>query len=346
MECELIKQGFEQGSCQVFDFAEGKLRKACEATLKYEYGTPHRLINAISLSRPEHYLSVYQSGCNLSCQKCHSWRFTQNAMGKWMSPYDMAKEVERYLRDYEITFVRREHATSWHAHELCKSCGSCVMHGKKSTRCPGVISVDKIELSPQGWGPARNIIAFTGGDLACQPDFYAKSAALIKELNENVWVLLETNGYGLTPNTLDLFLQAGMDSFWLDIKAYDEEVHRRLTGVSNSRILTLPKELKERGFVFEVLSLYIPGWVETDQIGKIAMELASVDAEIPFTILAFFPEYKMRAVHAPTMWQMIDAYNAAKDAGLRKIRLGNLHLVVHTHEEYETLEKIAGQKSL
>ncbi|HUV80108.1 MAG TPA: hypothetical protein VMW40_04705 [Candidatus Bathyarchaeia archaeon] len=97
MECALFEQGFEQGSCQVFDFAEGKLRKACEATLKYEYGTPHRLINAIFLSRPEHYLSVYQSGCNLSCQKCHSWRFTQNAMGKWMSPYDMAKEVERYL---------------------------------------------------------------------------------------------------------------------------------------------------------------------------------------------------------------------------------------------------------
>ncbi|MCW3129015.1 MAG: radical SAM protein [Methanophagales archaeon] len=346
MECPLIKHGFEQGSCQVFDFQVGRWQKACESTLKYKDGVPYRLINAIFLSRPEHYLSIYQSGCNLACKKCHSWHFTQNAVGEWMSPYDMAKEVEKYLSDYKITFVSREHATSWHAHELCIGCGSCVMYGKRSKRCPGIVDVDKIELSPQGWGPARNIVAFTGGDLACQPAFYAKSAELIKELNERVWVLFETNGYGLTPGNLDLFKESGIDSLWLDIKAFDEDTHRKLTSVSNSRILKLPAELKEKGFVFEVLSLYIPGWVETAQIAKIATELASVDAEIPFTILAFFPAYQMRDVPSPNMWQMLDAYNAAKDAGLRKIRLGNVHLFVNTREEYEILEKFVGRESL
>jgi pyruvate formate lyase activating enzyme len=85
-------------------------------------------------------------------------------------------------------------------------------------------------VSSQGWGPARNILAFTGGDLTCQPDFYVQCARLIKALPDKVWLLLETNGYGLTPRTLALFQQAGIDSFWLDIKAYDETVHRRLTG--------------------------------------------------------------------------------------------------------------------
>jgi pyruvate formate lyase activating enzyme len=123
-------------------------------------------------------------------------------------------------------------------------------------------------------------------------------------------------------------------------------VHRRLTGVSNACILKLPGELKDQGFVFEVLSLYIPGRFEADQIGKIAEELAVVDTEIPFTILAFFPEYKMRDVPAPTLEQMIDAYNAAKDAGLRNIKLGNVHLFVHTREEYEMLGKIGGHTGL
>jgi len=346
MECKLIKQGFEQGSCRVFDFKEGRWRNACESTLRYKDGIPYRLINAIFLSRPEHYLSIYQSGCNLSCKKCHSWHFTQNAVGDWMSPCDVAKEVDKYLSEYKITFVPRDHATSWHAHELCNSCGTCVMHGKRSKRCPGVLSIDKIELSPQGWGPARNIISFTGGDLACQPEFYAMFAGLIKELNDNVWVLFETNGYGLTPDNLDLFQHAGIDSFWLDIKAFDDATHRKLTGVSNSRILKLPAEIKNRGFILEVLSLYIPGWVETNQIAKIAAELASVDAKIPFTILAFFPEYQLKNVSSPEMWQMIDAYNAAKDAGLRKIRLGNVHLFVKTREEYELLEKMVERESL
>ena len=42
---------------------------------------------------------------------------------------------------------------------------------------------------------------------------------------------------------------------------------------------------------------------------------------------------------------MIDAYNAATDACLRKVQLGNFHLFVKTREEYETVEKIAGEES-
>ena len=42
---------------------------------------------------------------------------------------------------------------------------------------------------------------------------------------------------------------------------------------------------------------------------------------------------------------MIDAYTAAKDACLRKIKLGNAHLFVKTREEYETFEKIVGEES-
>jgi hypothetical protein len=29
-------------------------------------------------------------------------------------------------------------------------------------------------LSPQGFGPARNIVAFTGGDVMCCPEFYGE----------------------------------------------------------------------------------------------------------------------------------------------------------------------------
>ena len=69
----------------------------------------------------------------------------------------------------------------------------------------------------------------------------------------------------------------------------------------------------KRGFVLEVLSLYIPGWVETDQIRKIALLLATVDKNIPFTILAFFPEYELRDV--PTLDQMLCAYELRLDWG-------------------------------
>jgi pyruvate-formate lyase-activating enzyme len=203
------------------------------------------------------------------------------------------------------------------------------------------VEPEQILLSPQGFGPARNIIAFTGGDLACQPEFYARSAEKIKQLGKNLWVLLETNGYGLTPGNLDLFRNAGIDAFWLDIKAFDPQVHRRLTGADNDRVLRLPEEILQRGFTLEVLSLYIPGWVEEDQIAKIAALLSQLNRDIPFTILAFFPEYQLKNVPSPRLEQMLSAYQAARAAGLRNIRLGNVGVFARNEEDLHSLARSA-----
>jgi len=260
-----------------------------------------------------------------------------------MSPGDIAKLAMNYAQANRGNMYRepREHATSWHARELCRMCGSCILAGRRSKHCPGRLNIAKITLLEDGtWGPARNIVSFTGGDLACQPEFYAESAQEIKGLGMDLWVLFETNGYGLTPKNLDQFKDSGIDSFWLDIKAYDENVHKRLTGASNRWILSLPSEIVDRSFVLEVLSLYVPGWVETDQIREIAELLVQVDSEIPFTILAFFPEHKLTAVSSPSFQHMIEAYNATRDVGLKNVRLGNVGRFVRTDEDYETLQAL------
>ena len=74
-----------------------------------------------------------------------------------------------------------------------------------------------------------------------------------------------------------------------------------MTGCSNERILKLPFEIKKRCFVLEVLSLFIPGWVEADQIENIAQILNEEDPQIPYTILAFFPEYQLKEIPLPLL---------------------------------------------
>lgn len=338
MECRLREEGFERGSC--LTFSGGVWRRACEVTLRWEGDTPLRLIHSYAHKAPEQYLSIYQSGCNWSCKKCHSWRFSKRASGSWMSPEDIAGVAEEYAdKNRENMYEEpRGRATSWHAHELCRSCGSCILTGERSEHCPGRLRLDKVTLLDDlTWGPARNIVSFTGGDLACQPEFYALATELIKDLKQDLWVLFETNGHGLTPGNLDLLWEAGMDSFWLDIKAHDDGVHRRLTGSSNERVLGLPSEIVERGFTLEVTTVHIPGWVEADQIAEIAASLAQVDPDIPYGIIAFFPEHEMRDVPSPGYRQMVEAFEASMDAGLRNVRLGNLGRFVSTNAEYEAL---------
>jgi pyruvate formate lyase activating enzyme len=319
-DCSMKAQGRLPGSCSVR--ANGKQMPACQATLKHDHGSVHRRISAVHLSRPENYLSIYQSGCNFSCRKCHSWYFSKIGQGDWYSPENILREAVAYEK--RVTLVEpREKTTAWHAHDTCRCCGSCVRHGERSKTCPGILPVESIQSSPQGYGPARNIVAFTGGDVTCRPVFYGECARLIKR-DTQLRVLIETNGYGLTPKNLDYLKDAGVDAFWLDIKAYEGATHQWLTGCPNDEILKLPDQIIGRNFVLEVLSLYIPGVVETDQLEQIARLLVRLDPNIVFTLLAFFPEYRMKDVPPPTVATIVDAYQRIKATGLKNIRLGNL----------------------
>ena len=331
--CNLKSQGIKPGSCQVK--VDGKQGLACRITLKKEEGNWHRLITSIHLSRPENYLSIYQSGCNFSCRKCHSWYFSKVKDGTWYTPKDILKEALAYEKIVNL-WEPREKATSWHAHDSCRCCGHCILYKKRSGSCPEVLSPESILFSPQGLGPARNIAAFTGGDITCHPEFYGECAQLIKDQTK-LWLLIETNGYGMTPQNLDYLKESGVDSFWLDIKAYELEKHKWLTGCSNDHILKLPEEMIKRGFVLEVLSLYIPDLVETDELVNIAGVLKNVDPGIPFTILAFFPEYQMKNFRSPTVMEMVDAYEKVRLMGMNNIRLGNVSVFAQTEEDQKYL---------
>jgi pyruvate formate lyase activating enzyme len=329
--CNLARRGFEQAACLVR--ANGREQAACRVTLREE-PVLSRLIKSIHLSRPENYLSIYQSGCNLSCRKCHSWDFSKVADGRWLTPEEILESCAEYERG--VTLVEpRERATSFHAGESCTCCGACV-RGARSARCPGKLQPAQVVLSPQGYGPARNIAAFTGGDLTCRPAFYCRSAELIKE-KTRLWVLIETNGTGLTDENLESLRSSGVDSFWLDIKAFDNSVHEWLTGAPVKRILGLPEKILKAGMVLEVLSLYIPGVVEVDQLEKVAALLARVEPQIPLTILAFFPEFKMKQFREPTLNEMKRAYFACREAGLGRVRLGNAGIFVKTADELDFL---------
>jgi pyruvate-formate lyase-activating enzyme len=92
--------------------------------------------------------------------------------------------------------------------------------------------------------------------------------------------------------------------------------------------------------------LYIPGWVELDQIAKIAELIADVDKSIPFTILAFFPEYKLRDVRPPNLYEMIAAYYVAKGKGLENVKLGNVHVFAKSPEDVELLVNLLGARAI
>ncbi len=342
MKCLMVLQGYE--SCGNVVEVNGGYARPCEAGLRIIGGEIYRLIYDIVLSRPEDYLSIYQSCCNHRCLFCHSWYFSQRAIGTWMSPRDIVEEVLKY-RERVTVWEPRDRATSWHAHDLCAHCGLCATIGERPWFCPRKLRPEQVVLSPQGYGPARNIVSFTGGDLFCRPEFYAKTFKLIKREAPDMWIHIETNGWGLTPKNLEILVEAGLDSVWLDMKAFRSDVYRELCGTDNRRVLELPAAIKDAGLVLEIVLLYIPGYVEEDQLHSFAELIAQVDPYIPVTLIAFFPEFAMLGVRTPTLEEMIRGYKALKSK-LHRVRIGNASVFCRDEECLKKLVEEIGRESV
>jgi pyruvate formate lyase activating enzyme len=176
-------------------------------------------------------------------------------------------------------------------------------------------------------------VCYFGGDPASQmPHALAASRYLAEG---GVRVCWETNGT-MHPRLLDRAVQLALDSggcVKFDLKAFDEMVHIGLTGVSNRRTLenfARASRLHDRRLQPPLViasTLLVPGYVDADQVFKIARFVADLDPRIPYALLAFAPQFYMADLPRTSLHQAREAEAAAHAAGLEKVRIGNRHLL-------------------
>ena len=118
-----------------------------------------------------------------------------------------------------------------------------------------------------------------------------------------------------------------------DLKAYDEGIHFALTKVSNQRTLENFTRAGARFAVRPALplviasTLLVPGYVEAEEVSKIATFIASINPDIPYKLLAFAPSFYMSDMPFTSIAHAYEAEQAALQAGLYNVRLGNRHLL-------------------
>ena len=93
--------------------------------------------------------------------------------------------------------------------------------------------------------------------------------------------ILCTNGYRL-PTLNDI------DWVQLSIKAIDDGLHRDYTGKSNEKVLRNFIQLSNSGMRLSVATVLIPGYIEKDEVEKVARFISCIDKDTPFTVLPYF----------------------------------------------------------
>ena len=136
-----------------------------------------------------------------------------------------------------------------------------------------------------------------------------------------------TNGY-MTEDVLRDLVEAGLDAMNIDIKG-DSEMVQKYCGADVENVWRNAKLAKELGVHIEITTLLIQEFNSKDKIvRKIAERINDDLGELtPFHISRFFPHYKSSkyGLLEPTPLEFLyNAYNIAKDVGLKYVYLVNL----------------------
>lgn len=180
-------------------------------------------------------------------------------------------------------------------------------------------------------------ICYFGGDPTPQlPHAIEVSRRALEKTKGGILrICWETNG-SMNADLLEEMAELSLISggcIKFDIKAWNESLHQALCGVSNrgtkknfERIAgKIHKRLEPPLLIAS--TLLIPGYIDEEEIRFISRWIAALDRDIPYALLAFHPQFFFKDLPVTPRGLALRCKEVAEEEGLRRVRIGNLHLV-------------------
>ncbi len=182
-------------------------------------------------------------------------------------------------------------------------------------------------------------ICFFGGDPSVQMPHALKASQLALEKaraeKRILRICWETNGYWKREFALKAaelsFTSGGNIKF--DLKTWNDNLNKALCGVSNKPTLERFKMIGREFFqkrprlpILTASTLLIPGYIDEVEINNLASFIAQVDPKIPYTLLAFYPQYILTDLPTTSEELAHKCHDSARQH-LENVRIGNIHLL-------------------
>ena len=256
-----------------------------------------------------------------------------NCVGDWVCPGGTGAGYPKYAYSRGPEFGYLNLAVFFRACTFnCLYCQN--WHFRSETPKPHKVSIKQLVADVD---ERTSCICYFGGDPTPQLPFAIKASKAALENNKNriLRICWETNGSmhkGFLDEMLELSLNSG-GCIKFDLKAWDDNLHKILTGVSNKRTLEnflyagQKASLRENPPLIIANTLIVPGYIDTKEIRGIAAFIAGVNPEIPYSLLAFYPHFYMSDIPFTSKMLAWDCLKAAEKEGLKRVRMGNVHLL-------------------
>ena len=212
----------------------------------------------------------------------------------------------------------------------CAFCQNWFFRYNTASRSPRV-GVE--ELLKAALNQSVTCVCFFGGDPAPQVlHALAFSRELLSRARGRVMrICWESNGH-FSPKLLPKVVECSLASGGIvkfDLKAWNPNVYKALTGVDAGRLWENAAYVAKKGVerpevpLFTASTLLVPGYVDEEEVRGIARFLSSLSPDIPYSLLAFHPDHRMRDLPPTSRRHAEEALRAAKEEGLTRVRIGN-----------------------
>lgn len=185
--------------------------------------------------------------------------------------------------------------------------------------------------------PLTSCICFFGGD---PTPFALHSIATAREILERkkhkkFRICWETNG-SVSPKIMENWIELALKSdgcIKIDFKAFSEELNIALCGSSNEntkeniRLVAGYMKEREKPPLLVVSTLLIPDYIDEYEITKMAEFLSSINKDIPWSFLGFYPHFYFNDLPQTSKKQAQIALDIAKRYGMSNTHIGNIHLL-------------------
>nr|WP_202807456.1 YjjW family glycine radical enzyme activase [Gilliamella apicola] len=269
---------------------------------------------------PGNRLVIFLQGCNFRCLNCHN-------------PYTISLckdcgDCVSTCPHQALSF--NNHRVIWQT-SVCQQCDTCIntcVH--HSTPMTYKYSVEDILKIIRKYLPFLNGITLSGGEATMQLPFIEKLFRAIKQANDlnHLTCFIDSNGY--LHQTGWQKLENVMDGAMIDLKAWDNQINKELTGRDNLRVKKTIEYLASINKLYEVRFLLIPNHTDLQVNAKyIACFLMKIDSNIKIRINAFHNR-GIRGIAQnwePATKQQVEQFAAQlRQYGLHNIVLPSLYL--------------------
>lgn len=247
----------------------------------------NRIIKHTFIDGPGCRLAVFLQGCNMRCLYCHNPETQRLCCNCGKCAEICPSGALTYVEGKVIYDLAK-----------CRECDLCVKECPyfSSPKCKEM-SVDELYSEILQYSDFLDGVTVSGGECSLQHEFIYELFRKLKD-NTELSCFADTNGY-MDVSALDRLCKV-TDGFMFDLKAFDGETHKRLTGLDNTTVMKNMEQVSAKGLLYEVRTVVVKGFTDNEaEIRGICEYIKGLNDYTVFKLIPFRP-HGVRTVLADT----------------------------------------------